>query len=198
MFNIFKYTEKAERQYKYEHGNRIIQLGEVTITAIRKPRKTSSYYSKPDRTLSEEDIDKIPLTSINALLSRLPGVRIGIDGLAYISRFGSNCLAQLIIDDFPSPPDYLNMLDVSEIAQVDLLTSPINLSMLGKDGECGAIAIYTRQGKPGARRQKPNIASIVPLGFQKPVEFYAPKYDTSNQNPNPDLRTTIHWQPLLQ
>ena len=38
---------------------------------------------------------------------------------------------------------------------------------------------------------------IMPLGFQKPAEFYAPKYDQPNQNIKPDLRTTIHWQPNL-
>jgi len=37
----------------------------------------------------------------------------------------------------------------------------------------------------------------MPLGFQKPAEFYAPKYDTPTQNTKPDLRTTIHWQPSL-
>ena len=30
-----------------------------------------------------------------------------------------------------------------------------------------------------------------------PVEFYSPKYDTreSIENPTPDLRTTIYWNP---
>ena len=32
------------------------------------------------------------------------------------------------------------------------------------------------------------------------MEFYAPKYETDAQrnNPKPDLRTTIHWQPVVQ
>jgi len=39
-----------------------------------------------------------------------------------------------------------------------------------------------------------------PLGYQQPVAFYAPKYETISQrnNPKPDLRTTIHWQPVVQ
>jgi uncharacterized protein YfaS (alpha-2-macroglobulin family) len=37
----------------------------------------------------------------------------------------------------------------------------------------------------------------MPLGFQKPAEFYAPKYDKLAQTTKPDLRTTIHWQPSL-
>ena len=40
----------------------------------------------------------------------------------------------------------------------------------------------------------------MPLGYQQPVEFYAPKYDTPEKRnaPTPDLRTTIHWQPVVQ
>jgi len=40
----------------------------------------------------------------------------------------------------------------------------------------------------------------MPLGYQTPVEFYAPKYDTPEQRnaTTPDLRTTIHWQPVVK
>jgi len=38
------------------------------------------------------------------------------------------------------------------------------------------------------------------LGYQQPVEFYAPKYDTPEKRSTQaiDLRTTIHWQPVVQ
>ena len=38
------------------------------------------------------------------------------------------------------------------------------------------------------------------MGYQVPVEYYAPKYDTPQaiENPALDLRTTIHWQPNVQ
>ena len=40
----------------------------------------------------------------------------------------------------------------------------------------------------------------MPLGCQLPIEFYAPKYETEAQrnSSNSDLRTTIHWQPIVQ
>ena len=45
-----------------------------------------------------------------------------------------------------------------------------------------------------------HINTILPLGYQQPVEFYAPKYDTPEKRnaSTPDLRTTIHWQPVVQ
>ena len=40
----------------------------------------------------------------------------------------------------------------------------------------------------------------MPLGFQQPVEFYAPRYELTSEKEKstPDLRTTIHWQPRLK
>ena len=40
----------------------------------------------------------------------------------------------------------------------------------------------------------------MPLGYQQPVAFYAPQYDTPEKRnaQTSDLRTTIHWQPVVQ
>jgi hypothetical protein len=42
--------------------------------------------------------------------------------------------------------------------------------------------------------------TIFPIGFQKPVEFYSPQYDTPERkkDPAPDLRRTIYWKPDLK
>lgn len=41
--------------------------------------------------------------------------------------------------------------------------------------------------------------TFYPLGYQTPVEFYSPKYDTVAKKDNeiPDLRTTLYWSPKL-
>jgi hypothetical protein len=41
---------------------------------------------------------------------------------------------------------------------------------------------------------------VIPLGYQKPTEFYVPKYevDSIRRNMVPDLRTTIYWNPSLK
>lgn len=41
--------------------------------------------------------------------------------------------------------------------------------------------------------------TFYPLGYQKPIEFYAPKYDTKEKKESeiPDLRTTLYWNPIL-
>ncbi|MDR0795593.1 MAG: TonB-dependent receptor, partial [Tannerella sp.] len=74
-------------------------------------------------------------------------------------------------------------------------------SIFGVQGAGGVISITTRSGiSPDIPREtKKNIAIIEPLGYQKPVEFYAPKYDTPELKGYdiPDYRTTIFWKPDL-
>ena len=45
-----------------------------------------------------------------------------------------------------------------------------------------------------------HIKSVQPLGYQTPATFNAPKYDIpeAKSKKTADLRTTIHWQPVVQ
>src|SRR5690606_38488712 len=52
---------------------------------------------------------------------------------------------------------------------------------------------------PRLSEQSPR-STIYPLGYQPPVEFYQPIYDTSEkrEDPTPDQRETIYWNPALK
>ncbi len=193
-----KYADKAEQQYVDEHGTRVVHLSEVAITAQKKSVPKSSFYHTPDRSVTEDQLDRQPPATMSALLMRLPGLTFRNDSVK-ISRF-EGCVEQLLINDLPVTVESLDMVEVMDVVQVDLLTSPTNLAAFGEKGRYGVIAIYTRTSswKPSTPKgNAPNIKRIMPLGFQKPAEFYAPKYDQPDQNPKPDLRTTINWQPSL-
>jgi len=200
-----QYANKAEQQYLNEHGARVIQLKEVTVQAKKIPDRKSSgfYYFTPDRSLTEEQIKKMPLTSLRALFSRV-GVYI-TDGTLYI--MGIRTIASKNESENKGPIVLLNdmtisgfidgLIDVSDIVQIDVLSSPHNLAAFGEEGKNGVIAIYTKSGKINPPKDKLYVKRIMPLGFQKPAEFYAPKYDSIRVDSTPDLRTTIHWQPSL-
>jgi hypothetical protein len=80
------------------------------------------------------------------------------------------------------------------------------VAIFGSRGMNGVISIYTKRAdtdQPIAMDSPSllfHIKSILPSGYQKPIEFYAPKYDTPEKRnaQAPDLRTTIHWQPVVQ
>jgi hypothetical protein len=65
----------------------------------------------------------------------------------------------------------------------------------------GVVNITTKQGTSISANLKEayHQKTITPPGYQKPVEFYSPRYETQEQkfNIKPDLRTTIFWKPDL-
>ncbi len=196
------YADKAEQQYVDEHGVRVISIDEVTITAQKK--RTVNYsplYKSEDAafSISEEEIDKNPAVAISSLLMRIPGITVSSD------KIYGTCNIIVLVDGLKETEEYiLRRLDPSDIAQIDLLTDPGITGIYAQDPEIDSgkrctrvIAIYTKVNKSENLKKTPNIKYIMPLGFQKPVAFYAPKYETPSQNTKPDLRTTIHWQPNI-
>ena len=71
--------------------------------------------------------------------------------------------------------------------------------MFGVRGSGGVISITARRGVYEQIRENEafNYAVYTPLGYQKPVEFYSPTYETleSKHLSVPDYRTTIFWNP---
>ena len=193
---IARYADRAEQKYVIENGVRVYQLSDVVVTAARTPPRKSTYYSSPNSSLTEAEIEKTPVTSIYNMLIRL-GVMV--TGTSVSIRGGGDPL--LIVDDIPSDIEYLDMINPHDIAQIDILKDAGNTAIFGSRGGNGVIVIFTKDGKINPIVNKPfHIKTIMPLGYQTPVEFYAPKYDTpaKQRTQTPDLRTTIHWQPVVQ
>ena len=198
------YVEKADRQYTYEYGMRIINLPEVQVKGVYKKNNEykSTYYSEPDYSFSADDIQKFGgSTNITNLFYRVPGVRVMGNSISI--RGGGDPL--IVIDDMPITPapgesamNILNMININDIGQIDVLKDISNTALYGMRGGNGVIVIYTKRGEGNTSSlQSFNIKPVMPLGYQLPVEFYSPKYDTqeSMNNSKPDLRTTIFWKP---
>ena len=199
------YVAKADLQYTYENGMRVINLPELEVRGTYKDNKyKSSYYSFPDNSFSSEEIEQS--TDIINLLYRVPGVVVrGENSIRIRGALGPPLI---VIDDFPmmlmdgDDPDeetvsILNMINIRDIGQIDVLKNSANTLLFGPRGGGGVIAIHTKRGEWNSPLPSYNIQSVLPLGYQRPVAFYSPKYDSqeSLENPNPDLRTTIYWNP---
>ncbi|QNL49025.1 hypothetical protein H8S90_20075 [Olivibacter sp. SDN3] len=60
------------------------------------------------------------------------------------------------------------------------------------------IEITTRGGSGPFMRKTPGVVHFRPMPFSWPKEFYRPRYTTDNkQLAIEDLRSTIHWQPMM-
>jgi len=212
-----QYAYKAEQQYASEGGVRVTELSAAVVTAERivRPPVKSQYYMEPSNSLTEEQLVKlnVPKNDIVALLQQFPGVhiqRISQDegrmqwqlGEFAIFIQGSKYPPLLLVDDIPTEIEYLDHMSVADIAQIDILKDAGNTSVFGVRAFGGVISIYTKRGDNTSQATNPSdhIKIVSPLGYQLPVEFYAPQYETEAQrnSAKPDLRTTIHWQPVVQ
>ncbi|MCL2502309.1 MAG: TonB-dependent receptor plug domain-containing protein [Bacteroidales bacterium] len=199
---LAQYANKAEQQFMFEDGIGVTQLQAAVVTAERKPLKTSLYYSSPDNLLTEEELDKIHATNIaNLLQGRFSGVYANTRGERLVGISIRGIPSLVLVDDAPVDIDYLNTINLNDIAQIDILKTVGKTAIFGIRGSGGVVSIHTKSGgsRSAIASQPFHIKTIVPLGYQQPAEFYAPKYETEAQRnvPGPDLRTTIHWQPVV-
>lgn len=103
----------------------------------------------------------------------------------------------LFLDEIQSSMDMVQGISVSDIAMVKVFRPPFFGSMGGGSG--GAIAIYTKKGGDG-QKNVPNskgLENTILGGYSRFKEFYSPNYEKPNENPDPDMRGTIYWNPYI-
>ena len=201
------YVTRADTKYTMENGMRTIDIEEVVITAKAPEKKDYGFsYYMPKNSQSSygvidyEQIEEMHPTSTSEIINHIPFTRVE-DGKVIIERMkfslNGTIYAVLIIDDMIIHEYNIDDIDPSVIERIAVLKGN-QAAMLGGDGAGGAIVITTRKGT-NAYREPPkfNIRSITPLGFQRPAEFYSPRYDSQEKREigPPDLRTTIYWNP---
>jgi hypothetical protein len=144
-------------------------------------------------------MEKFPASDLLSLLSRIPGIIASGNGVS-IARYGGG--SPLFVVDgmrLETYDELASSVNVNDIAQVDLIKDGAKLVIYGAGAGNGVIEIMTKKGNSSYSYEKFNIKALNPLGYQKPIEFYAPKYDTEEayNNTTPDLRSTIYWNPSV-
>lgn len=190
------YLKKAYRKYTLENGMRTVTLEDVEVRATRAAKKGKSAYSSPfnDR-LSSEEIEKMYAHDMFSILRRIAGVSVLGDN---ISIRGSSGAPLIYVDGAEVDAETLKDMPVEVVDEIEVMKSA-QAAIFGSRGGNGAILIATKSGfeQKYIAPAKFNIKAIVPLGYQEPKEFYAPRYETSLQKNDaaPDLRTTVYWNP---
>ncbi len=192
------YFNQTKEKYYTEGGMRVVNLDEITVTASKKSTDDSSdFYSGMANTqINSESLDKYPGMNILSILQTVPGVMVMGD---QISIRGSQGNPMFLIDGIEAQDmediTYLTTNDVDNIA----VFKGADAAIFGSRGGNGVIAITLKKGVTLKASTPISLATIMPLGYQKPTEFYVPKYevDSIRMNPKSDLRTTIYWNPKL-
>ena len=186
-------------------------MDEVIVTAKKREPKTEYEKLLFTRSIREEEIRQSGALDVGMLLQqKIPGLWVGPNekGVRYVMKRGTPVtfiLNGVIIYNFEntenfenferidSPHDIVLSMNKDDIAQIDL----VRLHAFATLGQVIAITTKGGDGKYNAQWHPTNLKTTMPLGFQLPVEFYAPKYELAidKEKKELDLRTTIHWQP---
>ena len=203
------FMKKAELRAQYDDDMKLIQLSEVVVSAKRIEKKDEARLQFPlnsssDITIYREDIEKRNPVKITEMLRTVAGIRILPDGnvniRGRIAFTGGNLILVpplLVVDGIPFN-GLLDDLSVLDVEAIDIFkNAPV---VFGSQGAAaGVISITTRRGENNAIIESADKITFAPLGYQKPVAFYSPKYDTPELKTftNPDYRSTIYWKPDL-
>jgi hypothetical protein len=90
---------------------------------------------------------------------------------------------------------------VEDVAKIEVVRTNMALINALKDQREGFVGYVLLITKPYTARKRyyPSIANLMPKGFNKARRFYSPRYDApADTYKQPDLRTTIYWNPYLQ
>ena len=199
------YFDVMSQKFHYEGGERVFHLKEVTVSAkLKQEQDDNSLYAGLGHPIRSEDLEKrFSGQSVLDIISTYPGVTVMGD---IISIRGSNRNPKLVVDEMPYPQDddlvgFLSSINAEDVEYVNLLKgNEVALAGLS-GGSSGAIILRFKTGFDLAKTKpaSPGLVIIRPLGYYVPTQFFSPKYVTAEQknNPNPDFRTTIYWNPSL-
>lgn len=197
------FASKADMKYLQENGMRMIYLPEVTVSARQKKEKkrldNRSVMMDADRWLSPEEIEELAPVSWDDLFNRVSGsIQVSPENVTV-----RNQAVQFVLNGIPLRCSFSELdsyVSVTDVGQVELFTSLASTLVFSSSG--GPVIVLTTW-PPGMRKASDDdnafMKILLPMGYQNRVDFYSPKYDTPEalRNPNPDLRTTIYWNPNL-
>ena len=206
-----EYLAKADSKLTYDKGIRHLFLDEVIVTASRIKQETE-YETNIMGTISlkEDAIEQSGTMDLFTFLRQtVPGIGIEVVKISEETSYETVTIRNSEVTFFVDGVKYkegrqmelLRTIYKEDIQQIDVIKPPYSL-IYDPMTTGGVIAITTKRGgkEYNARWSPTNLKHIMPLGFQLPVEFYSPRYEllVDKEKTEPDLRTTIHWQPRLE
>ncbi|MCX6220666.1 MAG: TonB-dependent receptor plug domain-containing protein [Bacteroidia bacterium] len=211
------FIAKADLKSTYENGMKMIYLDEVEVKGKAPEKKEYSYsYYMPRNmipgfnVITQEQLELYQPVSISDVLKYIPSTQIVesasgkkkvvIERMKHrMDREQPYNYAVLIVDDLMIGDYDIDEIDPFNIERIAVLKGT-EASILGGDAAGGAVVITTKKGFVNKVISPVyNMKEVTPFGYQKPAEFYSPRYETSEQRNNgqPDLRTTIYWNPNI-
>jgi TonB-dependent SusC/RagA subfamily outer membrane receptor len=193
------YFTQSKEKYYTEGGMRAVNLSEVVVSAskINKDEQTQYYSGMEDTKFDAAKLEAYPGRSVLDMLQMMPSIQVAGE---QVSIRGSSDNPMFLIDEIEAQGiEEISYLTTNDVESISVFKGA-NAAIFGSRGGNGVIAITLKKGVILKASTPISLVSISPLGYQKPAEFYMPKYDVDSvkMNTHYDLRTTIYWNPKIQ
>jgi outer membrane receptor protein involved in Fe transport len=137
---------------------------------------------------------------LQLLKGKIPGLVVIGDSTISIRGIGSltsNIPPLILIDGNQASFGDLIRMPIFIVDRIDVLKSTFATNIYGFLGACGVINLITKAGGvPGTYSPPDYSAKHRISGYDTPRIFYSPQHlSDSNSDLNPDLRTTLYWNP---
>lgn len=181
-----------------------VDISAKRIDQKKKQRKERAYLynGQPSHRMVLDDMPGANQeTSVIDLLLRLRGVRIQNNKIYVVggpTSFNLETDPLFVLDGAPISKDAALSLVVREIEFIDILRGP-DATIYGSRGGNGVILIYTRKTFDWEENiaPPPGLKRTELIGYHLAKEFSAINTRTPNTAYQPDVRTTLHWNPNL-
>lgn len=201
-----QYVDKAIKNISTDGNIRNYLLGDITVTATKPRTFLTRYEIAADKVIKEEKIHQSGIQDLYSFILSSTGVdffnfrgKINTNNEETLATDRALVLDDVKVDDMVTIKWILyGGMSKDDIQQIEILKGVKCIGFFG--GKCHLIiSITTKRGENGKGTDytDTNFAYLMPLGLQKPKEFYSPHYEILKPK-QPDLRTTIYWKPNVQ
>ncbi|MCK9629565.1 MAG: hypothetical protein M0R37_13360 [Bacteroidales bacterium] len=187
------------------------KLSEIVVSApannIVRPKFNPSPFNQSfsrNQIREREELDKYDgMSLVSYIITSFPNLYMQngriVSGRAFNMFTGVNLSPVIYIDCLPGDSSQIEALTTTDVENVVYLRG--NDAFLYNTSASGAILITTRHWlNDKDKKANSNVIKINPLGYQKQVKFYSPKYDTEAKKNSgiKDLRKTVYWNPCIR
>lgn len=199
---VAKNKQVAERYFSQLTPQKTKVLQAVVIKAKQKSKAqemdekyTSGLFSGGDgyTFVTEDDpFANASQTVLTYLQGKVAGLQVtGSGSTATVAWRGGT--PSFFLNESPTDLSMVQDMPMSDIAMIKVFRPPF-LGAIG-GGANGAIAVYVKKG--ALHNDAKGLDHVTVTGYTPVKQFYSPDYPAELANTDPDLRTTLYWNPLV-
>ncbi|MFR9651966.1 MAG: hypothetical protein SNG35_08100 [Rikenellaceae bacterium] len=195
----FAFVNQSQQKFYYEGGTAMLNLDAVYVEASNEEDEEAAFFATKSTTRSE--LDAMIGLSVETILQSTSGVKYEIDGeegTVELYYRNNTSPMKFYLDGFETEYSLIYNITSDQIERLDIYDATD--AVMFSDSSGGVVQVTLRTDATVSSTDRPNIATVAQLGYQRSATFYQPSYDNPStvRNAPPDYRTTVYWNGELK